>query len=179
MTSTKRFIRSQGDLDSACFLYSLVNAVQCLSGKKLLESAWQRLISCTYDPRDFLTSRTGTKRIDDHPHLIAELASRYIATLEPRGKYRVDLLEGLDSTFVEKNPLKKQTLLVVDNGTHWFCMLDSSGGQIFVSCSAVWQNNPAKYTELSSPRLRRTYNDSFPASKLVFFQQRALLVTAK
>jgi hypothetical protein len=179
MAIPKRFIKSQGDFDSACFLYSIVNAVQCLSGRKITGADWRRLISYINDPRDFLTFNTGTERTDNRPQFLAELITDYMSTLDPKENYAVKLVEGLDSSANFETLLKKKALLLVDNGKHWFCLIDSHDNQAYAACSAIWQNNPGKYRELPSPRLARTYNDSFKVADLEFLQNRAFLITVK
>ncbi|MBJ6749886.1 hypothetical protein [Geomonas anaerohicana] len=173
----ERTIRSQGDLDSACFLYSIVNAAQCLSKQLVDERDWQRLISNAYDCKCFLTSCTGTKKIDHLPELLVSLTAEYLDAVKPEMEFNVEMLEGMSKNSDLKSMLNKNSLLMVDNGSHWFCLVDSDEEQCYVACSAVWQDSPKEYKEEKSPRLKRTYNCQFPVDELKFFKKRAVLVS--
>lgn len=178
MNNTRRIIKSQGDLDSACFLYSLVNAAQCLSGKELGNKEWQCLISCVYDCKDYLTGSTGTKRIDHLPELISTLTVEYLKVLDPKRDYRVKILEKISKDDDLNTLLTKHSLLLIDNGEHWFCLLEVDDEYAYIACSAVWQDNRNSYREEKTPRLKRIYNDKFPVDELGLIKGRILLVSA-
>lgn len=163
-----RFIKSQGDLDGACFLYSLVNAVNCLHDRSTRSSdAWQRLVSGVYDPRDFLRGDVGTARVDDFPEFIARLIGDYVALLDPSGDYSVKCVEISDKSQLRRRRLvSDESVLLVDNGEHWFVLVDADQGQVFVACSAALYENPKGYVEAKSPNLGRIYNTSFDLGEL-------------
>lgn len=177
MAKEKRTIRSQGDLDSACFLYSIVNAAQCLSKELVEERDWQRLISNAYDCKCFLTSETGTKKIDHLPELLVNLTTEYLNAVKPEMGFIVEMLGEMGKNKDLKTVLRKNSLLMVDDGSHWYCLVDSDENHCYAACSAIWQESPKEYSEAKSPRLKRTYNRKVPFSDLKFFKKRAILVS--
>ena len=178
--NTHRIIKSQGELDSACFLYSLVNALQSLSGEELkgVESKWKKLISGVYDCRDFLTGNEGTNRIDHLQGLILALVSDYLKMLNPKKEYSLELLKRINNIQDLRKILTKDSLLMIDNGEHWFCLLDIDRNYAYIACSFVLQQDPSNYKEDKTPRLNRTYNDKFPVNELKEIDGCIILVSA-
>lgn len=165
----ERFIKSQGDLDGACFLYTLVNAVNCLRGLEIQSpDSWQRLIGDVYDPRDFLRNGIGTARIDEFPEIITRLIGDYVTLLDPSCDYSVKCVKIQDKTRMRRRRLVSQNaVLLVDDGEHWYVLVDVDQGQVFAACSGTLYMNPQGYVEAKSPNLGRTYNTSFELGELV------------
>lgn len=165
-----RFIKSQGDLDGACFLYSLVNAVNCLRGRAIrTSSGWQRLIGAVYDPRDFLRNDLGTARVDEFPEIIVGLIRDYVQLLDASNEFIVERVEIPDETLLRLRRLvSEDAVLLVDNGTHWFVLVDVDQREMFAACSAALFEDPHNYVETRSPILGRIYNTSFDLEKLEF-----------
>ena len=167
-----RFIRSQGDLDGACFLYTVFNCAQTLLEKKLKPTHWARLVDASSSPLSLLGGG-GTALIDEQDDLLRELTASYLSILGCPAKVSllVDLRDGLLPQRMDEN-----SALILDDGAHWYCMVEASKDMAYVACSAVWQENPNKYKELKSPRLQRRYNLAVDARDMTFFRHRAFLV---
>lgn len=174
-----RFIRSQGDLDGACLLYSLANAAQSLTGRQVQVAEWSAMIQSlpsTPSTRDFLDSTEGSRASDDDKVAQAELARSALGILSPTQTLTVETVEKLrDGSLALAKP-EEGNVLVCANQQHWFCIVDSDDQFAYVACSWVWQQDPASYTEQVSPRLQRVFNDAVPLKELQFYKNRALVV---
>ena len=179
MQTLNRSIRSQGDFDGACFLYSLVNAVYCLTGRQIEADGWARVVSEAYDARDFLNGQIGTAKIDNLPSLLSTLAMQYLRALDQITHYDVELVEGIKKVGDLQRTLSSKSVLLVDNGSHWFCLVDFYDDTAFAACSAALQDDPCNYSEMSSNRLRIIYNVSFPKKHLKFHKNRAFLISVQ
>lgn len=63
-----RKIFAQGDLDGACFLYSIANSYVALTSKKLTCTQWKHsLRALPFKLDDYLTGK-GTEALDDTPN---------------------------------------------------------------------------------------------------------------
>lgn len=173
----KNSILGQGSLDGACFLYSLANAVQCLSRKPITSSRWSKLVPALVEPRDFLTDRTGTRNSDNDPNLQEALAQQYLQILSPRIPLTVTTLHGLCNHSEPHEAIFDHSVVVMQNAEHWFCLLEVHGGQAYVACSWVWQRDLSLYKESLTPVRQRTYNDCFPITDLEYYGSRALRVS--
>jgi len=178
MSKTDRFIQAQGSLDGACFLYSLANATQCLTGKRVSDSCWSKLARIVHNARDYLASGVGTANSDDNPTLQEALAQQYLDILSPNVRLKATTIHSIQDGSNPERHLTEQSALVTQNGEHWFCLLDVSDLKAFVACSWVWQRDLQGYREELSPRLSRKYNDTFPVTELVFFGARAIVVSS-
>lgn len=171
-----RFIRSQGDLDGACLLYSLANAAQSLTGRQVQVAEWSAMIQSLPSTRDFLDNTAGSCASDDSKVAQAKLARNALGILSPTQPLTVETKEKLrDGSLALAKP-EEGNVLVCANQQHWFCIVDSDDQFAYVACSWVWQLDPANYTEQVSPRLQRVFNDAVPIKELEFFKNRALVV---
>lgn len=177
MRKSKRFIQSQGSLDGTCFLYSLANAVQCLTGKQVSDAHWAKLAQAVCNAKDYLTSRVGTSNTDANSTLQEALAQQYLDILSPKLKLQAITVYSIrDGSNPEKH-LTNRSTLIMQNDEHWFCLLDISNDEAYVACSWVWQRDLQAYCEELSPKLHRTYNDRLPVKDLMFYGNRAILVS--
>ncbi len=164
----KRLIKAQGDLDGACFLYTLVNAVNCLRGRAIPAGAWQRLVGAIYDPRDFLSGDVGTDRIDQYPDLIAKVIGDYVSLLDRSNAYRVERISDLDPrNMLTGRSLSRNNVLVVATQEHWFAVVDVDQDEALTACSAEYLISPGRYIEEDSTRLQRRYNSRKSINALV------------
>lgn len=170
----RRFIRSQGDLDGACFLYTIFNCAQFLANKKLSRPAWKRLVDIAIHPNRFL-GKGGTDLIDEQEELLTQLINSYMSVLGQQCS--VKLVSRPNPNNLEK-VVNSRSVLIVDNGEHWFCVVDATSNAAFVACSAVWQENPNNYREDRSPNIGRVFNQKVHTSQLKFLRDRAFLVTS-
>lgn len=177
MSKTERFIQGQGSLDGTCFLYSLANATQCLTGKRVSNARWAKLARIVYNAQDYLANRVGTSNTDDNSALQEALAQQYLDILSPNVKLRATTIHSVRDGSNPERHLTDRSVLVVQNGEHWFCLLDVSDNEAYVACSWVWQRDLQAYSEKISPMLHRTYNDRFSVKDIIFFGSRAILVS--
>jgi hypothetical protein len=156
----KRFIKSRDDMDSACVLYALVNAVNCLRGQQLrMPGPWQCLIDAIYDPRHFLRSETGTLAIDEYSDLLERLVGDYVEKLDGKGGYSIVRIRPVTGSTKLVPLLTSNSVMLIATDEHWRCLIDADDTDVFFACSAVWKDDPTLYSEQESPRLHRTYND--------------------
>lgn len=155
-------IRLQGDMDGACYLYSLANAYQALTEKSVNEKQWSKLIDQVGNARDFLDVTNGTSRIDDILIKSTLLTDMHLKAIDKKFNFEIDLID-CHNDIQNIGRLNKDTILIAANEEHWYCIVDFNGrnGKAMIACSAVWQIDPSKYKEKISPTLKRYYNDSF------------------
>jgi hypothetical protein len=171
-----RFIRSQGDLDGACLLYSLANATQTLTGRQVQVAEWSAMIQSLSSTSDFLDNTAGSRASDCDKVAQEALARNALGILSPIQTLTVETKEKLRNGSLTLAKPEEGSVLVCANQQHWFCIVDSDDQFAYVACSWVWQLNPAEYTEQVSPRLHRVFNDAVPLKELEFFKNRALVV---
>lgn len=177
MSSTNRFIRAQGDLDGACFLYSLANAAQALSGKRISDAVWSKLVRIIHNPQDYLSVKVGTLHTDDNPIFQESLAQQYLNVLSPGVALHANTIHELGDGANPERYIGEKTVLVSADEEHWFCIVDAHDKEVYVACSCVWQRKLINYQEASSERLKRIYNEKFECGKLKYFGHRSILVS--
>ena len=99
MTGSDRRILSQGDCDSACFLYALANASIALTEQEVTSTNWSEAVDSLPRTRPFLRASTGTdgKPWEDDFGCLTPTARRFLGAIckEP---LEVELSEGVDRT---------------------------------------------------------------------------------
>jgi hypothetical protein len=178
-TIAKRLILSQGDRDSACFLYSLANAVHAITGEVVSESRWTSATEQLKYPCDYLSADTGTRKIDRAPSKLRIEAEEILSALYPLGRFKVSIIRPIDRSYDFSCVLSKQSVIVMANKQHWFCLLEVYKRRAFVACSAVWQDHGRTYAEVRQGKLEHLSNDGFPLSQLEFYKPWALLVASE
>ena len=177
MHPTFRFIRSQGDLDGACFLYALLNARQTLTGKRATANSWSAAVRILTTPECFIDNTRGSEGTDGDHEKERDLAERFINHLAPAAPLRVQTAKGLKSGILGAARPTESSVIVCSNNQHWFSILDADEDRVYVACSWVWQRDPQKYTERVSPGFERVYNDIVTIGDLEFYKSRALIVS--
>lgn len=139
-----KVILSQGDLDGACFLYSLTNAALCLGltvTEEQLKRRWASALDVITDPVHYLNSKKGTAG-NRSAACEQELAIDFLHALAPN-RFDVELLDtSINLLHIARKHLNAETVLVVDNGAHWFCVVDIDGSTLHAACSARWNETP-------------------------------------
>lgn len=189
MQGVGRIILAQGDLDGACFLYSLVNAAQCLTQKVVtqelvVQSRWSKLLCAVGNARDFLDGRIGTKHSDSNWRLQELMAQQCMDILCPKTPVIAKTFHGLDGASVGRY-VTSRSVVVMPEPTHWSCVVEVRQENAYVACSARWgqvldsqpKHSLPTYVEDKSPRLKRTYNLKRPTSELKLFEGRAIKLT--
>ena len=175
---TKRFIRSQGDLDGACLLYSLVNAANAITNGQTEPNNWSNLLNEIYDGRDFLDLQKGSGRMDLVLYTNTALFNWYLEALNPHTKFRVEILSnerGINRILKKNKERKKEyevksniknienlidadSVLIVANKEHWFCIVDFDDSYAKIACSSTF-NEFLEYSEQKSYKLKRIFNN--------------------
>ncbi|PKN08231.1 MAG: hypothetical protein CVU73_07140 [Deltaproteobacteria bacterium HGW-Deltaproteobacteria-8] len=178
----KRRISAQGDLDGACFLYSIVNAFVALTHREPGFDAVCRAFGQVDFPADFLNGEVGTTgRYDGDYALQADNMRRILAALgaEP---FEIKRLEGPLSLPLLAASIHAQSVVVVrykgdsqhaQGVDHWVCAVgadssaansaDSSAVTLHVACSIRLHKacgDGAGYAERHHRELDRWSNDA-------------------
>lgn len=180
-----RTILAQGDLDGACFLYSLANAARCLVPKSATPFMWTKLLSAVgKSARNYLDGRIGTEPSDHDWQLQQSIAQQYMDILCPKNRVIALTFDGLDGASVGRY-VTRRSVVVMPEKTHWSCLVEVRQEDAYVACSARWgqvlesqpKHSLPTYVEDKSPRLKRTYNLKRPTSELKLFEGRAIKLT--
>ncbi len=169
MLDTKRRIYAQGDLDGACFLYSIVNAYVALTGRAPDFERVCAAFSQAAHPADFLNASVGTTGQYDRDYaLLQNTIERMLvllggaspdtqlpdphppAQLPPAQIFTVQRIEGPFSPASLNALLDAKSVVILryqgssqfaDDMDHWVCVVahDSASGRVAVACSVRHQ----------------------------------------
>lgn len=154
-------IYSQGDLDGACFLYSIANAYRTLSNKEISPSAWSKALKWVCFPEDLLNRSMGTERYNNKTELYQLVINSVLAELSyyQAEHVKISKLDNIRKLITDNSVAIFCYRVVNDKGkeiiNHWTCGVDYTvkpfGIQIACSdCSA---------TPLKSSKYNRWYNE--------------------
>ena len=179
MTGSGRKILSQGDCDSACFLYALANASIALTeqpavGNKKWDGLWNKATDSLLATRPFLRACTGTAPWDDQNQCLEAIASKFLTAIcKGRLEVKLEELEELEElTGFKKDAARERisslvsetSVVVAANKYLWFVVVETEGPKWYVACSAHLNEVGSAYKEDNSPKFNRPYN-SFPYPK--------------
>lgn len=164
---TQRKLFSQGDLDGACFLYALANAVVALTGVEL-KSRWPGAIQQVPKPEAFLRFDGGTAVFDDDFSTLLPVAEPFVAAL--CRDVRVEIVSGVDRRRLSQIA-NGDTVLAMCNPDHWFAVVEADETHAWVACSARLLECGARYREFNSPRWKRPSNDTVAIQDLAVFRR--------
>lgn len=173
---TKRFIRTQGELDGACFLYALANAIQAIRARQISSADWSRMLSKLTNTKDFLDQSCGTQRTDNSVRKQALLANRVVQGLSRQGTLRAESVSPLTRRSALEEIITTQSAIVLSSPQHWYCIVDADSQQLYIACSWILHEHDQKYKERQSPHLRRYYNRVESRGSLRVFQSRGFVV---
>lgn len=180
MPDARPRIFAQGDLDGACFLYSIVNAYVALLGRP---PEFERVCAAfgqVDHPADFLNASVGTTGGFDQNHaLLQNNMERVLALLGGQGpdspRFHIQRIPGpvaaaglgalLDATSVVILRYQGSSEFA-DNMDHWVCAVahDGPGGRLAVACSVRRQRacdgSACRYAETFHPESGRWSNDA-------------------
>jgi hypothetical protein len=179
MLDTKRRIYAQGDLDGACFLYSIVNAYVALTGRAPDFGRVCAAFAQVDHPADFLNASVGTTGHFDRDYaLLQNTIERMLALLggaspdSPR--FLVTRIQGPFSAASLNALLDAKSVVILryqgssmfaDAMDHWVCVVahDAAQGRLHVACSVRHQRAcngaPCSYAETLHPEFGRWSND--------------------
>jgi len=163
----KRYILSQGDLDGACFLYSIINAYISLTvrrpgrqgwGNKFYKR-WDKAIAYIPHLTDFficssINENGGTGRYDDNACLFKLAVERVLyemSTQKEKGVFQVNIHEDRHHPSDIKKLISKNSVVIVcPDYEHW------------VVCVACKENPTIVYTACSAElHYFKEYNEIF------------------
>lgn len=178
MLDTKRRIYAQGDLDGACFLYSIVNAYVALCGKAPDFGRVCAAFAQVDHPADFLNASVGTTGHLDRDFPLLQNTIERMLTLLGGETFHVSRMEGPFSAAAPNTQLDalldaKSVVILRYQGSsafadamdHWVCVVahDSQSGSMAVACSVRHQRacngSPCSYAETFHPEFGRWSND--------------------
>ena len=158
----ERKILTQGELDGACYLYSLSNAYVCLTGKRPTQNNWDKTIDILPFQKDFLKSSVGTENCYKNNIDMKELTANFFKNLSCRSNLSFDVVahENID----DKESLG---MLINDHTVSVFCMFqehwvvgssyDKKKDILRIACSYQLLEN-APYIERLDELYNRPYN---------------------
>jgi hypothetical protein len=167
-------IYSQGELDGACFLYSVANAIRAVSGKAISRADWSRAVErLPFRVNEFL-SGYGTGVLDQHPGILAAFAKSFAAGL--RSTVVIEALSELSEDDLEAAIEDGGALIAsVDNGEHWVAIVEIIDGMALCACSWEINNRDPAYVELGTSS-GRAYNVSRPVGLLKLWKGPAFVL---
>lgn len=140
-----RSILSQGDNDGACFLYSLANAALCLGADAdSVRTNWSAAVSGLRNPRAYLDYNEGTR--DNTIKADVLLGTQFLDALCPDSFVVSTLNHNANLLAAVEHHLNQDSVLVIDNQEHWFCIVDVRGEVLHAACSGML-NEPTAYEE--------------------------------
>jgi hypothetical protein len=166
----KRQLKSQGDFDGACFLYSIANAVISLNGT-VSTGDWSEAISLLPKAKLFLSQDVGTLAFDDDGIKLERVAKQFLCSLSSN-KFNITLHEG-DRRNLDQL-IDENTVLIVSDPGHWFVVTEVQGNDVFVACSDTFNEHGCKNSEEYSPKfghmsnLRTTLSDLHVFGRMIF-----------
>ena len=181
MTDSGRRILSQGDCDSACFLYALANASIVLTepkvGIKGWNDRWNTAIDALPNPSAFLRACTGTdaKPWEDDFGRMTPTARKFLGAIST-GPLEVELKEGVDRRHIGDFVSETSVVIVADK-YHWYVIVETDGSELYVACSARLNDVGAAYKEKRTPALRHPYNNRIPLSEFSVWNRAFFVVS--
>jgi hypothetical protein len=179
----RRKLMSQGDFDSACFLYAIANASIALTGKRVTYAKWNDALNSISHHKAFRLAGTGTGADPwkDDFHALWPVAKNFVRSINSDLDLRLE--EGVDRSNIWEL-ITEKSVVVVSNPAHWFAAVDWDNGHFFIACSAVLNsalvnNKKISYTEARSPLFRRPYNDRKLESDLRVFRRACFVLSSR
>lgn len=165
--SMKRKILLQGDMDGACFLYSIANAFTLLTNQKITITQWSKQFEYIPFSGDFLSGNIGTKNYDDNMSLyefaIKQAISLAYSSRKVVKKITIKLHPKIEKLNEIKQLISNNSVVILNIcGEHWICAVgvDEQSNSIQAACSEI-PENICSYTELKNENnkyFNRVYN---------------------
>ncbi|KGM40411.1 hypothetical protein JY96_11220 [Aquabacterium sp. NJ1] len=164
---TQRKLFSQGDLDGACFLYTLANAVVALTGANL-KDRWPGAIQQVPKPEVFLRFDVGTAAFEDDFSTLLPVAESFVSAI--CRDVSVEIVSGVDRRRLSQIA-DGDTVLAMCNPEHWFAIVEADEKHAWVACSARLLECGADYREFNSPRWKRPSNHKVAIEDLAVYRR--------
>lgn len=168
-----RKIKSQGDFDGACFLYSIANAVISLNGTVTPEN-WSSAIHSLPKPQSFLRQDIGTLAFDDDGEKLEIIAQKFLNNLSG-DKFKVKFHRANRKSI---QPLIDDgSVVIISDPEHWFVVTEVDGDTAFISCSDALNSLGNRYLEKLSTKFGHISNKKIKLSKLRVYRKMVFRVT--
>ncbi|GAB3102554.1 hypothetical protein G8770_10300 [Aestuariicella hydrocarbonica] len=168
-----RKLKSQGDFDGACFLYSIANAVISLNDTVTVEN-WSHAISSLPKAGLFLRQNVGTLAFDDDGKKLEGVAQRFLKSLSSN-KFKVVLDPGNRQKI--DRLIDENTVAIVSTPEHWFVVTEVHDNTVFVACSDTFNAHGHKQPEERSPKFGHISNLRIKLSDLRVYGRMIFRVT--
>lgn len=128
----------QGDLDGACFLYSIANSAVLLSSRKPTTKQWGNALQYIPFSADFLNGELGTKNYDDQHEIYSFAIKQALSEFSPSKNYKIKSYPQFEKIEDIKNLISSSSVVILNiNGDHWVSVSDLSISKksLFTVCS--------------------------------------------
>ncbi len=171
-----RKILSQGDLDGACYLYSIANSFFALTSKQITAAQWRKALRALPFKLDDFLSGQGTEALDSTPEYFEGLCRNFLEELR-NTRFQLSRHEKVSSKSLRSAIAENQVAIIaIEDGAHWVSVVDADQTQFYLACSAVPLNSTEQYLEQRSPNFQRIFNRTSTFSNLRIWNKYALLV---
>ena len=171
-----RKILAQGDLDGACYLYSIANSYFALTSKQLTSAQWKHSLCASPFKLDDYLSGQGTEALDHTPDYLEGLCRNFLGEIK-NARFEVTRSENVSSRSLRAALSEKQVVIVAfSDGDHWVSIVDADQQKFYLACSAVALTSKAPYKEEKSPNFKRAFNKTSSFDDLRIWNKYALLV---
>lgn len=177
----KRHILSQGDLDGACFLYSVVNAYTTLTTREPGNEGWDKRFFDRWDRStgfipylsDFFqcgreNEHSGTGRYNDDQRLFAYTTERILdqmGTEVEKDRFAVDVRSDANDPASLRDLVHESSVAIVcPNYEHWVVAVHFDPNPCTVSVACSWKYHSFDpYQETYHNSSTAYSNDTLPA----------------
>ncbi len=166
----------QGDLDGACFLYSIANSVVVLTSRKPTVSQWSKALQYIPFSSDFLNGKVGTKNYDDRSELYRFAASQALSEYSPTNEFIVTDHPRAKSISDIKGLISINSVVVLNlNEEHWVCVVDvdETSSSLLSVCSDL--GDRINHYEESGCKFQRKYNRVYSLSNGNYIHQSSVV----
>ena len=156
-------IYSQGNLDGACFLYSIANAYKALSNKDITKSAWSKAVKGVLFLEDFMDGTLGTERYNDN-QMFEDVVINMLNAFSRKIAFEVKQVKCGNLASIKKLISEKSVAIfcytVEKNGkeiiNHWTCGVGANDDPIEIQVACSYCNAEPKKVD----KFNRWYNET-------------------
>lgn len=177
MTGSGRRILSQGDCDSACFLYALANASIVLTEQEITSTNWNEAIDSLPKTKPFLRACTGTEPWKNEARHLERMATNFLNAVS-KEQLELEIKEGVDKRSISRF-ISATCVVVLDDGNHWYVVVETDGEELYVACSARLNEVGSAYQEKRTPSLHRLSNNCFPLEDCHVYKRKFFVVSTQ
>jgi hypothetical protein len=115
----------QGDLDGACFLYSIANCVVALTQRKPSVNQWSNALEYIPFAHDFIDGKVGIKNYDERSELYRFSVEQALSEYSPKRNFLVRVHPELERIGDVAPLVKSNSVVILNiNAEHWICVVD-------------------------------------------------------